>query len=90
MSSKSLLSSFVLPATFSLAPALCQTYTISTAAGTSFNGSVPGTSANLAVTYGVASDQVGNVFFTNENAVLRLDSKSGIVTVYAGHGTPGL
>jgi len=89
MSSKSLLSSFVLPATFSLAPALCQTYTISTAAGTSFNGSVPGTSANLAVTYGVASDQVGNVFFTNENAVLRLDSKSGIVTVYAGNGTPG-
>jgi uncharacterized protein (TIGR03437 family) len=79
----------VIFAGLNFAQAFGQTYTISTYAGTSFNGGVPGTSANLAVPSGVASDPAGNLYFTNQNQVLRLDSETGIVSVFAGNGTPG-
>jgi sugar lactone lactonase YvrE len=37
----------------------------------------------------VATDPAGNVFFVNENTVLRLDATTGILTLVAGNGTTG-
>ena len=49
---------------------------------------VPGTSAIL-VPQTVALDQAGNVFFANENTVLRSDAATGALTLVAGNGTYG-
>ena len=65
-----------------------QTYTISTVAGGGLPVSVPGTSARLAP-QAVALDRAGNVFFTNEDTVLRLDATTGTLTLIAGNGTYG-
>src|SRR5580658_5834169 len=66
-----------------------QTYAISTFAG-GLPPSIQGTSDGL---YGpqlsVAVDKNGNVYFTDLNDVLRLDPKTGIVTLVAGNGTQG-
>jgi sugar lactone lactonase YvrE len=37
----------------------------------------------------VAVDSKGNLFFTDQNAVLRLDATTGLVTLAAGNGTAG-
>ena len=37
----------------------------------------------------VAADRAGNVFFVDQNTVLRLDAATGILTLVAGNGTPG-
>ena len=47
------------------------------------------TSADLYQPQSVAVDQYGNVFFINQNAVLRLDAVTGILTLAAGNGLPG-
>jgi trimeric autotransporter adhesin len=50
---------------------------------------IPGTSASLSAPQAVAVDSTGNVFFAGQNAVLRLDATTGILTLVAGNGTPG-
>ena len=72
-------------------PAPGQTYTISTFAGGGLPVNIPGTSASLdnqGAMY-VAADRTGNVFFVDQNAVLRLDAATGILTLVAGNGTTG-
>jgi uncharacterized protein (TIGR03437 family) len=68
-----------------------QTYTISTFAGGALPVNIPGTSASLG--YGVpryiAADHAGNVFFVDQNTVLRLDATTGVLTLVAGNGSVG-
>ena len=72
-----------------LSSAFGQTYTISTFAGGGLPVNIPGTSASLGNPRGVAVDSSGNVFFVDQNTVLRLDAKTGILTLAAGSGTTG-
>ena len=71
--------------------ALGQTYSISTFAGGGLPINLPGPSVSLFFSGTVAVDRNGNVFFSDsgDNIVLRLDAKSGIVTLVAGNGTQG-
>jgi hypothetical protein len=66
-----------------------QTYTISTIAGGGLPVNIPGTSAFFRNAWAVAVDGAGNVFFTTENVVLRLDAITGILSLVAGNGTLG-
>jgi uncharacterized protein (TIGR03437 family) len=67
-----------------------QTYTINTFAGGGLPVNIPGTSASFSSLNYVAVDGAGNVLFTNaHHAVLRLDAKTGVLTLVAGNGTPG-
>ena len=66
-----------------------QTYTISTFAGCTVQVNIPGTSASLSAPQAVAVDSTGNVFFVEQNAVVRLDATTGILTLVAGNGTAG-
>ena len=67
-----------------------QTYTIQTFAGGGLPVNIPGTSASLSSLNAVAVDGAGNVLFTDRHhAVLRLDAKTGVLTLVAGNGTPG-
>jgi len=71
-----------------------QTYTISTIAGGGLPINIPGTAASLGspaanAPQNIAADRAGNVFFPYQNAVLRLDATTGILTLVAGNGTPG-
>ncbi len=67
-----------------------QTYTIKTFAGGGLPVHVAGTSATLRAPGSVAVDGAGNLFFSDErDVVLRLDAKTGVVTVAAGNGTSG-
>ncbi|HMD69739.1 MAG TPA: hypothetical protein VKF41_00265 [Bryobacteraceae bacterium] len=68
-----------------------QTYTISTFAGGGLPVNVPGASANLgydAPRY-MAADPAGNLFFVDQNTVLRMDAATGLLTLVAGNGTTG-
>jgi uncharacterized protein (TIGR03437 family) len=65
-----------------------QTYTISTFAGGALPVNISGTSASLSPGY-VAADPAGNLFFVNQNTVLRMDATTGILTSVAGNGTTG-
>ena len=67
-----------------------QTYTISTFAGGGLPGNIPGTSASLYGPQAVAVDRAGNIFFGDGSDVLRLDAATGVLTLVAGNGTPGL
>jgi len=76
-----------------LALALCsaasgQTYIISTFAGGGPPVNIPGTLASLNPGH-VAADPAGNLFFVDQNTVLRLDSTTGILTRVAWNGTTG-
>ena len=69
-----------------------QTYTISTFAGGGLPVNIPGTSARLRLFYttaGIAADRQGNLFFVDQNIVLRLDAKTGLITPVAGNGVAG-
>ena len=88
--------SVVLLATILCGSAWGQSYTISTIAGGGGNAlpvDMPGTSANFgfpaSAPTNVAADQAGNLFFAYQNAVLRLDATTGILTLAAGNGTAG-
>jgi sugar lactone lactonase YvrE len=67
------------------------TNTISTVAGTGARGYTgdggPATSAVLDLPEGVAVDQAGNVYFTDDqnSVVRRVDAVTGIITTYAGN-----
>jgi sugar lactone lactonase YvrE len=68
-----------------------QTYTISTFAGGALAVNIPGTSVSLApnaLQY-LAADRAGNLFFVEQNTVLRLDGTTGILTLAAGNQTTG-
>jgi len=65
------------------------TYTISTFAGGGLPVNMPGTSASLYGPNSVAVDKAGNIFFTDDNDVLRLDATTGVLTLVAGNGTGG-
>jgi uncharacterized protein (TIGR03437 family) len=68
-----------------------QSYTISTVAGGALPIGVAGTAASLGANSprAVASDPSGNLFFVNQNTVLRLDAATGILTLVAGTGVTG-
>ena len=69
-----------------------QTFTISTLAGSGppkIPNNVPGTSASLNEPNSVAVDGKGNLFFTDQNTVFRLDAVTGVLTIAAGNGTVG-
>jgi uncharacterized protein (TIGR03437 family) len=68
-----------------------QTYTINTFAGGGLGVNIPGTSASLSYPVCVAVDGAGNLFLGDQanNVVLRLDARTGILTLVAGNGTQG-
>jgi uncharacterized protein (TIGR03437 family) len=69
--------------------AFSQTYTIYTFAGGGLPVNVPGTSASLYGPQSAAVDTAGNIYFADQDTVLRLAANTGIVTVVAGSGTSG-
>lgn len=83
----------LLPAVFlALATSIAsaQTYTISTFAGGALPVNIPGTSASLATEpQYVASDPAGNLYFVDQNSVLRLDATTATLTRVAGNGSTG-
>ena len=79
-----------------LATILCssvwgQTYTISTFAGGGIPANISGTSATWSVDVprSIAADRAGNLYFVDQNSVLRLDATTGVLTLVAGNGEPG-
>jgi hypothetical protein len=68
-----------------------QTYTISTFAGGALPVNISGTSASLGTNpvQAVAVDRAGNLFFVDQNTVLRLSASTGILTLVVGNGTQG-
>ena len=69
--------------------ASAQTYTISTFAGGGLPVNIPGTSASLYGPLGVAADSTGNILFADGANILRLDAKTGLITLVAGNGIAG-
>ena len=70
--------------------AFSQNYTIQTVAGGGVPVNIPGKSADLPQPYSVAVDRAGNVYFGEaQDAVLRLDATTGVLTLAAGNGSPG-
>src|SRR3989442_1962338 len=70
--------------------AWAQQYVISTIAG----GAPPPTpiaavNASIGLTYGVATDAAGNVYFTSDNCVFRLEQQNGVLTRVAGNSRAG-
>jgi uncharacterized protein (TIGR03437 family) len=49
---------------------------------------IPATSAILTPGFS-ATDRAGNLFFVNQNMVLRMDAATGVITLAAGNGTTG-
>ena len=80
-----------LPLLIVLGQAFGQTYAISTFAGGLMPANSPATPASIGSVTGVAVDSMGNVFLASGslNAVLRLDVKTGLLSVVAGNGTQG-
>jgi uncharacterized protein (TIGR03437 family) len=71
--------------------ALAQTYTIKTFAGGALPENVAGVSAYLGGVYGIAIDNLGNVFLAlgDYDMVVRVDANTEVVTLVAGTGTAG-
>ena len=85
------LRSVVLLTTILCCSAWGQTYTIATFAGGGLPVNIPGTSASLGydVPQSIAADRAGNVFFVDQDSVLRLDATTGVLPLVAGNGTAG-
>lgn len=68
-----------------------QTYTISTFAGGGLPVNILGSSASIGFDSRLAVDSTGSVYIAchQYNSILRLDAKSGLLTLFAGNGTPG-
>jgi len=67
-----------------------QPYTISTFAGSAPQVNISGKSASLGGgVYKVVADPTGNLFFSDQGTVLRLDATTGVLTQIAGNGTEG-
>lgn len=69
---------------------------ITTVAGNGISGSPlgdggPATAANLGIFAGLAFDDVGNLYLTdeNKNRLRKIDANTGIITTVAGDGTAG-
>ena len=73
---------------FACAIASGQTYSISTFAGGALPVNIAGSSATLAPG-SIAADRQGDLFFVNQNVVLRMDAVTGTLTLAAGNGTTG-
>src|SRR5215469_11203228 len=70
--------------------ALGQTYTISTLAGGGPPVNIPGTSARLGGDLNaVQVDRAGNLLISAQNTILRLDARTGFLSLAAGNGTVG-
>ena len=71
--------------------AQAQTYTMKTFAGGALPENVPGASASLGNVYGIAIDNLNNVFLSlgDYHIVVRVDANTGVVTRVAGTGTAG-
>jgi uncharacterized protein (TIGR03437 family) len=69
--------------------ASAQSYSISTFAGGALPVNISGTSATLYGPQSVAVDAKGNVFFADQNDVLRVDATTGMLSLVAGNGTAG-
>ena len=65
-----------------------QTYTINTFAGGALPVNIPGTSASLYGPNSVAVDNAGNLYFGDEDNVMRLDVSTGMMTLVAGNAYP--
>src|SRR5437016_2099157 len=70
--------------------AWAQQYVISTIAG----GAPPPTpiaavNASIGLTYGVATDAAGNLYFTSDNCIFRLEQQNGVLTRVAGNARAG-
>jgi len=77
---------------FGIVPAaFAQTYTISTVAGAGVSANVQGTSIGLGrnTPQFLTADPAGNVYFVDQNAVLRRDASSGLLTIVAGSAESG-
>lgn len=68
-----------------------QSYTISTVAGGGVPSNVQGKSASFgwAEPRFLTADPAGNVYFVDQNAILRWDAASGLVTLVAGSAATG-
>lgn len=76
--------------TFACRTASSQNYTVSTVAGGGLPGNTPGAYGSLFQPMAVAVDKAGNVFFADrQNAVMRMDAVTTLVTVVAGNGEAG-
>jgi uncharacterized protein (TIGR03437 family) len=78
----------ILPPSYALGD---QSYTISTFAGSSNNGDGgPDTQAFVSILEGVCADNAGNVYLAdaNDNRI-RMINPAGIISTFAGTGTPG-
>ncbi len=64
-------------------------FTISTVAGNAQQANISGTSATLGAPVSVASDPAGNLYFSAQDVVMRLDAATSVLTVVAGNGTIG-
>lgn len=69
--------------------AFAQTYSISTFAGGGLPTNIAGPSTSLFGPQSVALDAAGNLYFADYADVLRMDAKTGLVSVVAGTGMPG-
>lgn len=71
--------------------AFAQTYTVKTFAGGGLPVNIPAVSASIPNPDGIAVDAAGNVLIavSSFDAVLRLDAKTGLLTLVAGNGTRG-
>lgn len=85
------LPSFLLLAAIIIPPAFGQSYTISTAAGAGVPQNVPGktTSFGSSVPSAIAADSAGNVFFADQNSIVRLDAITNTLSMVVGNGTTG-
>ena len=82
--------SIALLASIASCTVFAQTYTISTFAGGVLPINITGTSATLSNgPQGAALDSAGRVLFLSQNAVLRWDPSTGLLTLVAGTGTGG-
>jgi adhesin/invasin len=70
---------------------LAQTYSMKTFAGGALPENLPGVAADLGAVYGIAIDNLGNVFLAlgDYHIVVRVDANTGVVTRVAGTGTAG-
>jgi hypothetical protein len=81
--------------TILVSAAWAQTYTISTAVGAGLPSYVPGKSANLpaGVPRYLTSDSAGDVYFVDQDSVIRLDAVEGNLNIADNHRvlkmTPG-
>ena len=71
--------------------ARAQSYTISTAVGAGAPSNVQGKSISLPIGFPtfLTADSAGNVYFVDQNSVIKWTNATGLLTLVAGNGTTG-